>query len=198
MKPEIEVKFLNVDHEGLRRQLELVGAALVAPLRTMRRYNYDYPDRCLQRERKGWVRLRDEGDGVITLTYKQLNDRSLTGMHESLVRVDDFTATDVLLQQIGLERKSLQVTRRESWTLDGCEIELDEWPWVKPSLEIEGPDEQAIKAAAETLDLAWKEATFGSVEVAYTTEYDVTDDDVNSWNEIDFTPVPDWLEAKRR
>lgn len=47
----------------------------------MRRKNYDYPDKKLEKV-NGWARLRDEGDKV-ALSYKQLNDRSVNGMKEA-------------------------------------------------------------------------------------------------------------------
>src|SRR6185369_7337852 len=122
MKPEIEAKFLAVDHDALRAKLKQLGAECTHPLRLMKRKNYDYPDGRLNKIH-GWVRLRDEA-GKITLSYKQLNDRTLQGTHEVLASVTSFEDTDAFLQAIGLESKSYQETRRESWRLDDVEIEL--------------------------------------------------------------------------
>ncbi|MEI6627183.1 MAG: hypothetical protein WCL61_01180 [bacterium] len=33
---------------------------------------------------------------------------------------------------------------------------------------------------------------------AYQKYYDLTEQEIDSWKEITFTPVPDWLEIKRR
>lgn len=197
MKPEIEAKFLAVDHQELRDKLEQLGAECRRPMRVMQRKNFDFADHRLEHERNGWVRVRDEGNKT-TLAYKQLNDRSLTGTQEVSVVVSDFDTTCQLLEQIGLVASSYQETKRESWVLDDVEIELDEWPWVKPYVELEGPDEATVRTAAEKLGLDWSQAKHGSVEVVYTAEYDVTDAEVDGWSEITFIPVPDWLEAKRR
>jgi hypothetical protein len=78
------------------------------------------------------------------------------------------------------------------------EIELDQWPWTKPYAEIEAHSEQELRAVAEKLGLDWNKVLHGSVEVVYMAEYDVTEEDVNTWPEISFIPVPDWLEAKRK
>ena len=67
MKTEIEVKFLNVDHDKMRQQLTDVGGRLVTPMRDMRRALIETPDMI---KREGFIRLRDEGDRI-TLTYKQ-------------------------------------------------------------------------------------------------------------------------------
>jgi adenylate cyclase class 2 len=196
MKPEIEAKFLNVNHDELRPKLRSAGAACKASVRLMRRQNFDFPDLRLGKMH-GWARVRDEGDKV-TLAYKQLNSRELDGTHEVSVTVDSFDNTCSFLESIGLEGKAFQETKRESWQLDNVEIELDEWPWIKSFVELEGPDEQSLKDVANKLGLDWADAVHGSVEIVYATEYDVTDQEVDSWESITFGPVPDWLEAKRR
>lgn len=197
MQTEIECKFLNVQFDEVRERLNAAGAICDQPMRIMRRKTYDFPDARLCNEFNGWVRVRDEGD-KITLSYKQLNDRTLYGTKEITVIVNDFTTTDSFLLAIGLEQKSYQETKRESWHIGDVQIELDEWPWIKPTIEIEGPNEAAVRETAEKLSFKFEEALFGSVEVAYQAEYDVTEDEIDDWDEVTFVPVPDWLEVKRR
>lgn len=197
MKPEIEAKFLDVGHNELRVKLKELGAECVQPMRLMKRKNYDFSDGRL-RKVGGWVRLRDEG-GKVTLSYKQLKDRTLLGTQEVSVAVNDFESADALLQAIGLKVKTYQETRRESWRLDEFEIELDEWPWVKPFVEIEGPDEAGLKDLAVKLGLGWDKVCHGSVEIVYRAEYDVTDDDINTIPVATFeAPVPEILASRRR
>lgn len=197
MKPEIEAKFLDVDHEALRAKLKELGAERVQPLRLTKRKNYDFSDGRLS-EIGGWVRLRDEGD-KITLSYKQLNDRTLHGTHEVSVVVSDFASADALLQTIGLQARTYQETKRESWRLGKFEIELDEWPWVKPFVEIEGPDEAGLKELAAKLGLTWDKACHGSAEIVYRAQYDLTDEEFNGIPVVTFDgPVPAWLEQRRR
>lgn len=197
MKPEIEAKFLNVDHDTLRAKLKAIGAECVKPMRLMKRKNYDFEDDRLNKV-NGWVRLRDE-DGKVTLAYKQLNDRTLHGTHEVSVGVDSFEKSDEFLRSIGLKANSYQETRRESWRLGKFEIELDEWPWAKPYIEIEGPDEAGLKDLASKLGLSWDDVCHGSVEIVYQGEYDVTDQEIDTISVITFDePVPEWLEQRRR
>lgn len=197
MKPEIEVKFLQVNHQELRTKLTKLGATCAAPMRLMRRKNYDFADRRLSKI-GGWVRLRDE-NGKVTLAYKQLYDRTLHGTHEVSIIVDSFEATDTLLLAIGLEAKNYQESRRESWRLSDCEIELDEWPWVRPYIEMEGPDESTLKDLAAKLGLNWAQAKYGSVEVVYLDEYKATDEDINLISRITFEdPVPRVLLKHKR
>lgn len=164
----------------------------------MKRKNYDFADGRLDRERNGWVRVRDEG-GKVTMSYKQLNSRDIDGTHEVSLVVDDFAAADSLLAELGLEAKAYQETRRESWRLERFEIELDEWPWVKPYIEIEGPDEASLKGLSSKLGLDWAEACHGSVEVVYRAVFDATDQEIDGIPSITFEePVPAWLEARRK
>lgn len=198
MQTEIEAKFLNVDHVVIRERLKELGAICEQPMRLMRRYNFDFPDQRLSKEKNGWVRVRDEG-GKITVSYKQLNDRTLHGTKEVCVTVDNFDQAKAFLESIGLEAHSYQETRRESWKLGSAEIELDEWPWAKPYLEIEAGSEADIRDVAGRLGVAWEQAVHGSVEVVYQAEYDVTDEMFDYIPTIRFEdPVAEILEKHRR
>lgn len=190
MPTEIEAKWLRIDHAAMRATLQKVGARLVHPERLMRRKNFDFPRGTLQAH-KGWVRVRDEGD-KITLSYKQLNDRSVHGTKEICVTVDNFEQSCDFLVAIGLRHYSFQETKRESWKLGNAEIELDTWPWIPPFIEIEAPSEQELRAAAEQLGLPWDKALHGSVEVAFQDVYQATDKEVTSQAEITFDGVAPW------
>lgn len=197
MQTEIEAKFLDVDHDALRAKLRALGAVCEQPMRTMYRKGFDFPDKRLRKEKNGWVRIRNEGDKV-TMSYKQLDDRSVHGTKEVCLTIDSFEQAEAFLRAIGMVPEVSQETRRESWRLGHIEIELDQWPWTKPYAEIEAHSEQELREVAEKLGLDWNDVLHGSVEVVYMAEYDVTEDEVNSWPEVSFIPIPDWLEAKRK
>lgn len=196
MKPEIEAKFLNINHDEIREVLKSKGAKLVQKRQLMKRKNFDFPGRKLQKV-GGWVRVRDEGN-KITLAYKQLDHRGVDGTKEVYIVVNSFADTCLLLESIGLECTSYQETKRESWKIGDVEIELDEWPWIKPFIEIEAQDEDKLREISKILGLDFKKAVHGSVEIAYQAEFDVSEEDVDSWKEITFIDVPDWLEEKRK
>jgi len=196
MATEIEAKFTQIDPTVIRQRLADVGAKLIQPERLMKRKLFEYPDGRLQ-ARNAWIRLRDEGD-KITLAYKQLNDRSLHGTQEISITVDDFDQATDWLQAIGLRMKSYQETKRESWKLGLTSIDIDTWPWVPPLVEIEGEHEADVKQVASLLGFDWQQVKHGSVENVYQEIYDLTEEEIQSWKEACFIPVPDWLEAKRR
>lgn len=141
--------------------------------------------------------MRDEGD-KITMSYKQLDNRKIDGTKEISLIVSDFAAACAFLEELGLKPTSLQESKRESWTLDDFEIELDVWPWARPYVEIEGPDEASLKTLASQLGLDWSIVCHGSVEIVYQAEYDVTDEQVDYIPEFSFAkPVPKILADNR-
>ncbi len=162
----------------------------------MRRKNFDFPNKQLEKI-GGWVRVRDEGD-KITLSYKQLNDRTLLGTKEITVAVNDFEGTCTFLRAVGLQEFALQETRREKWEFGACEVTIDTWPWIPTFLEVEAPDEEKLEATLVKLELQMENAVHGSVEIAYQKYFDVTDQEIYNWKTITFGPTPKWLEAKRR
>lgn len=197
MQTEIEAKSLNVDHDELRATLRELGATLAQPMRLQRRYNLDFADHRLQKI-GGWVRIRDEGDKV-TMSYKQLLDRTLHGTKEVCLTVDSFDQAKSFLEALGIVPAGYQETKRESWRLGTLEIELDQWPWTKPYVEIEGPDEVSLKDIFAKLGLDWNKAVFGSVEVVYRGEYDITDEEFYTLGEMTFEkPLPQLLASRKK
>jgi adenylate cyclase class 2 len=196
MNTEIEAKWLNCNHDDIRQKLILRGAVLQQKERLMTRIVFDYPDKRLEKM-NGWVRVRHEGD-KITLSYKQLDDRTIHGTKEVTVVVNDFDVTSSFLESIGLKSYSYQETKRESWKIGDVEIELDTWPWIPPFIEIEAPDEKSLVQAATDLGLDYTNALHGSVETAYQAIYNVTEEEIDNWQEITFSEVPLWLMAKKK
>ncbi len=194
MNTEIEAKWLAINSADLRRALQQAGAILVFPERLMTRCNFDYPDKRLERI-GGWVRVRNEVD-KITLSYKQLNDRTVYGTKEVNVVVNDFQSTCKLLEPIGLEQHSFQETMRESWRFGDTEIEIDTWPWIPTFVEIEAKSEGQPFRVAKKLGLSRSEALHSSVEIAYQAVYDMSESEVDGWKEIRFVDTPHWLQKK--
>lgn len=168
MKTEVEVKFLNIDFDQLRPKLLALGAVCEQPMRLMRRVIIEPPHLA---EKDAFIRVRDEGDKV-TLTYKQFDDHSaFSGAKEIELIVSDFAAMTEILTLAGLSPKSTQESRRETWRLGDVEVVLDEWPWLNPYIEIEGPTEVAVQETARQLGFSWNDAVFGSVTAAYQLQY---------------------------
>ena len=167
MKTEIEVKFLNINIEAMREKLKAAGAHLEQPMRLMKRALIETPE---MNARHAYLRIRDEGD-KITATYKQFTENSLTGAKEREIVVSDFDETIAIFAEFGLHYHTFQESKRETWRYGDVEVVIDEWPWIKPYIEIEGESEAAVKQAADELGFGWSDAVFGSVDVIYNIEY---------------------------
>lgn len=196
MKTEIEVKFVNVDLDGIRSQLMNLGGVCVQPMRLMRRVAIDSD--FMRTGKDSFLRVRDEGDKV-TMTYKQFNELSLHGAKEIEVIVSNFEDTIAILENAGLPPHTYQETKRETWKLDSAEIMLDEWPWLNPYIEIEADREKTVRLVADKLGLDWSNAVFGDVMAAYRMQYPhlTEKDTIANISEVKFElPLPQILGGK--
>ncbi|MFF5037946.1 class IV adenylate cyclase [Nocardia salmonicida] len=145
MPIEHEAKILDIDPDTIDRHILDKGGQKLAE-RFMRRYVYDITPGVDGK----WIRLRDNGKRT-TLAVKEITSDAIDGTHEVEVSVDDFAATNALLEMMGFSAKSYQETKRISYTLDGAELELDTWPGIPPYLEIEAATKADVVRVAELL-----------------------------------------------
>ncbi len=176
MHHEYEAKFLRVDPALVRAVLRERGANLVQPERLMRRKTFDFADRRLDAI-GAWVRVRDEGDKV-SMSYKQITERTMEGMKEAMVIVSDFEQASLFLLAMGLVQTSFQENRRETWNMDECEVVIDWWPWIFPLVEIEGPNEERILRVATALGFDWTQKIHGGIEPAYQDAYAISPEEI--------------------
>ena len=158
MAEEVEVKFLNIDIQATELKLERIGAKKKGEY-FQRWYAYDYPDWRLNTA-GAWLRLRDEGDGRVTLSFKQrlgmenhdgtAND---AGMDEVEVIVGDFEKTAQLIEKLGLIQKHYAEKKRLRWTKSQTVFDIDTYPQLEPYLEIEAKNWRQIDKAVELLGL---------------------------------------------
>ena len=198
MKSEIEVKFLDINIDETREKLKALNGKCKEPMRLMRRVVVETPE---MKEVDAFVRVRDEG-GRITMTYKQFDSHSVDGAREAEVTVDNFDSAVQLVDALCpvTNRRSYQESKRETWEVESCEVMIDEWPWIKPYLEIEGRSEDDLRTLAQKLDLEWESGVFGDVMAAYRAEYThlTMNDTVGNLAEVKFgDPLPDMLRADR-
>lgn len=198
MRQEIECKFLNVSHDDIRSKLRALGAELVTPMRLMHRTMFDYPDRRFQEKTpKQRLRIRDEDDKV-TITYKRSNGNY---PYEAETTIGSYEEMEKILIAVGLENYSYQESKRETWYYNETEIELDEWPWIKPYIEIEGKSEESIKETAKKLGFDWADAKFGSVDTVYMDQFPgmTVDESVGDLPEVRFDmPIPDYFKKRQK
>lgn len=193
MQAEIEAKFIDVDIADIRERLERAGATLEQPMRDMRRVLIEEPHHAAERS---FIRIRDEGDKV-TLAFKRKNAKrgedTVSSTHELETTVGDFDTTVKIFQEAGWGYVTYQESRRETWHLGDTEVVIDEWPWIKPYIEIEASSVEVVQDVAKTLGFDWNETVFGSVGVIYKRDYPnmTVSKDILNIKEVRFgDPVP--------
>ncbi len=192
MKVEIEVKFVDIDIEDIRARLKKAGAHLEHPMRDMRRALIEEEHHAAENM---FIRIRDEGDKV-TLTLKKktksLEGSTIDSTYEIETTVGDFDTAVELFDVAGWHYTTYQESRRETWMYNNVEVVIDEWPWIKPYIEIEGETEAEVRQAASDLGFDWSTALFGSVDVIYRRDYpDMTVRGVIDLKEVRFgDPIP--------
>lgn len=174
MKTEIEVKFASINIDEIREKLKAAGAVCEQPMRLMKRALVEEPH---HEAEHSFIRVRDEGDKV-TLTFKRRADAAaskIDSVKELEVEVSDFDKTVEIFSEAGWKYKTFQESKRETWTLDETEVVIDEWPWLKPYIEIEGESEALIKKVAQKLGLDWKDVILGHIDALYERQYEFQD-----------------------
>ena len=133
MAVEREAKMQVKDHEQIRarlRELEAVRVGRVLESNTF----FDSDDRRLLAGGQG-LRIRRErsldGDKAqrAKLTFKGPRQPGVLKTREEIeIGISDADAMEQVIEKLGLALVLRFEKRRETWTLDGCEVVLDELP----------------------------------------------------------------------
>jgi len=177
MPVEYEATFINIDKDQMRARLTGLGAKLIKPEFLQKRTVFNLP--AGHEIKDAWLRVRDEGD-KITLSLKVVDGKSIEGQKEICLQINDFATAVSLLEAIGCRSKAYQESKRELWQLGEVDITIDEWPYLEPLLEIEGPSELAVKEVTAKMKLDYTQALFCSVDEIYNMKYGVSRDQVNN------------------
>lgn len=177
MKIEYEATFPNIDKDETRKKLKKASMVLVQTEFLQKRCTFNLPKG--HEINGGWLRVRDEGN-KITLTIKIVGEDTIENQKEITLEVDNFNEAVELLETIGCEKKSFQETKRELWKLGNVEIMIDEWPYLEPFVEIEGPSEQDVKKISERLGFDYSKALFCSITTLYSQKYNLSHDYINN------------------
>lgn len=180
MQTEYEATFLDINKDKIRKKLKSGGARLVQAEYLQKRYTFNLPQG--QEINGAWLRVRQEKD-KITMSLKITNDAiggKIDEQKEICLAVDDFDSAVEFLEMIGCKKKAYQENKRELWQLGKTEITIDEWPFLEPIVEIEGPDEKTVQEVSRKLSFDYSQAYFCSVTTLYAQKYHIPDDVINN------------------
>jgi len=177
MSIEYEATFPNINKDKTRTRLQDVGAILEYSETLQKRSNFNPPQ---NQDENSWIRIRDEGHGIITMSYKTVPDKAdtINQQREICLQVDSFKEAKDFLILLGCKEKSYQETKRELWLIDGVQVTIDEWPFLAPFLEIESNSESAVKCVVEKLGYDYQKALFCNVFYLYSQQYGISIDDL--------------------
>jgi adenylate cyclase class 2 len=153
-KLEQEVKF-RIDHlDALAERLRALGAICTQERTYELNLRFDSADGRLA---AAYQVLRLRQDQRSRLTFKGPSDpnSSVSARQEIEVEVGDLGTARAILEALGYRVVVCYEKYRAAYQLGGVEVSLDEMPFGTFS-EIEGPDEDSIRAAAEQLGLKWE------------------------------------------
>lgn len=100
--------------------------------------------------------------------------------------VDDFETTLIMLEKMGLKPKGYRENRRELYSLDGVKLSIDEWPGLKPLLEIEGHSKAEVYGMLGRLSLDSGQFTADSISQIYLDELGIDLDNRKELHFMDF------------
>lgn len=169
MNIEYEATFPKIDKKEVRSLLKKAKASLVQSEVLQKRLNFF----TLDDNKNSWIRVRDEGDDNIIMSYKIVPDSAdnIEEQKEVCVKVESFKKAKNFLISLGFQEKSYQETKRETWNLGKAEVTINEWPFLSPFLEIEANSEKEVKKACKDLNFDYNKALFCNVFLLYSKEY---------------------------
>lgn len=194
-KREIEARFLDIDVDSIIEKLKPIAHRRFAAT-LMTRMIFALPN--------GFARVRTEphdgANGVrerVVLTSKIYPDRKAYDTADNAVSAapietelilgenEDYGNACQFMRSVGLRQKAEHEQYREEWVItklasvEGI-VEIDWLPGLKPSVEIECPDEESIRIIARELSLDYGSAVFGAYSKAYARVYGISEDVVNN------------------
>lgn len=182
---EFEARFLDVDIDELRKKLIDIGAKKIHDQRKLRRCAYDLAlTEDPAKKRRGYVRVRDEGD-IVTMTVKTYEPGSKHANEYEVSINEDFDDGNKFIDAIGLEKKAYQETYREKWSIGDCnEIAIDTIPGLPTYVEIDCKSEGRVFDVAAKLGFKKEDAHYSAFAKTYEEVYGIDQDIINNHTPI--------------
>jgi len=157
MPTEIEAKIKVDDLEYFSQRLNSLGAQQQRDV-LQRDFFFDRPDRSLKKADCG-LRIRQEKyrdaiKNILCFKGPKAKDSHYKKRQEIEFETSDGQLARQFLQALGYQLMLSFEKRRSEWRLDDCTICLDDVAVLGKFLEIEGPDESAIRKVLTALDLS--------------------------------------------
>ena len=151
---EIEVRFLEIDPEDLKKKLKNLGAEDLGA-DYFKEILFYHSDPKISDEKRRFIRIRQTKNGA-KMTLKHRTEHHEISTKEIEFGIDDAEKARMLLEESGWKLERFVEKKRHSFKLGKVEVDIDLFPQAPYYVELEGESEEDLKEAAKALDLDWK------------------------------------------
>ena len=139
-----ELRFLNIDADIIKKTLNSLDKKIIKQKVLLRWDSFDYKDK--------FIRVREEGNGKITLTLKMnLNSSQPTS---KTIFVNNYDSTIEILKNIDINSKYRVEKIREIWELTNkCIINFDMFPGLPYYIEVKSNNKKSLMTLIKDLNL---------------------------------------------
>jgi len=139
-----ELRFLNIDADSIKKALNSLDKKIIKQKVLLRWDSFDYKDK--------FIRVRDEGNGKITLTLK-MNLNSSQPISKTIF-VNNYDSTIEILKNIDINSKYRVEKIREIWELNNkCIINFDMFPGLPYYIEVKSNNKRSLMTLIKDLNL---------------------------------------------
>jgi len=139
-----ELRFLNIDADTIKKTLNSLDKKIIKQKVLLRWDSFDYKDK--------FIRVRDEGNGKITLTLK-MNLNSSQPISKTIF-VNNYDSTIEILKNIDINSKYRVEKIREIWELNNkCIINFDMFPGLPYYIEVKSNNKKSLMTLIKDLNL---------------------------------------------
>ncbi len=150
---EVEVRFLEIDVDQLKRRLNELGADDKGEELLKETIYSDEAGEWPAKQTR--IRIRTSSQGV-KLAYKEHHADSATGTTEIEFEIGDAEKCAAFLEKMHVILWRTQEKKRHTFQLRGVTIDIDTWPRVPTYVELEGSSEEDLRDVAKKLGLDWE------------------------------------------
>lgn len=168
MAKEFETHILNIKREEIVAKLETLGAKKIKDV-LQKRITFDFPDHRLDAKR-AFIRIRDNGMGVIELAYKcnpVSSEQGVAKSEEIELHISDMEKAKEFFLAIGMEYHQFIETKRITYKLDDLTFDIDEWPMMPPFVEVEAPSGTRVMDGVRLLGFDEADTFQGDAGIMY-------------------------------
>ncbi len=159
---EVELKFLKIKVEEIKKKLNEIGAQLKYEAQT-EMYPFLAKGFSSSDSNMQYLRIRKINDDV-TITYKDPAKKSdMTAREEIEIKVNDYKQAIKLIEKLGFKKGKIFKKKRAHYELGNIHFELDTLENIQTYLEVETQSEEDMKQICKKLDLDITQGKKGTI-----------------------------------